>query len=78
MLERHLDKFLQFSKIDVNGGNTHPLFEFLKAKQGGLLGNFIKWNFTKFIIDKNGVPVARFAPLDDPIPKVEDEIRKQV
>lgn len=68
--------FDMFSKIEVNGANTHPLFVFLKAKQGGLLGNFIKWNFTKFVIDKNGVPVARFAPLDDPIPKVEDEIKK--
>ncbi len=48
----------QFSKIDVNGASAHPLFEFLKAKQGGLLGNFIKWNFTKFVINKNGVPVS--------------------
>ncbi len=68
--------FDMFSKIDVNGGNTHLLFEYLKAKQGGMLGNFIKWNFTKFVVDKNGHPVARFAPLDDPIPKVEEEIKK--
>lgn len=68
--------YFQFSKIDVNGSHAHPLFEYLKSKQGGLLGSFIKWNFTKFVIDKEGKPVARFAPLDDPIPKVEDEIKK--
>ena len=69
-------QFDMFEKINVNGSDTHPLWVFLKEKQGGLLGNSIKWNFTKFVIDKNGIPVARFGPMDDPIPKVEDEIMK--
>ncbi|XP_026318921.1 probable phospholipid hydroperoxide glutathione peroxidase isoform X2 [Hyposmocoma kahamanoa] len=59
-------KFDLFQKIDVNGDNASPLWKFLKHKQGGTLGNFIKWNFTKFIIDKNGVPVERHGPNTDP------------
>ncbi|XP_026333125.1 probable phospholipid hydroperoxide glutathione peroxidase [Hyposmocoma kahamanoa] len=59
-------KFDLFEKIDVNGDNAAPLWRFLKHKQGGTLGNFIKWNFTKFIIDKNGVPVERHGPNTDP------------
>lgn len=69
-------KFDMFEKINVNGEEAHPLWKFLKEKQGGLLGAGIKWNFTKFVIDKNGNPVARLGPLDDPIPKVEDELLK--
>lgn len=65
-----------FSKIDVNGSNAHPLWEYMKKKQGGTLTNAIKWNFSKFVIDKQGQPVARFSPMDDPIPKVEEEIKK--
>jgi glutathione peroxidase-family protein len=53
-------KFEVFSKIKVNGENTHPLWKFLKMKKGGLLGKFIKWNFTKFIVDKRGNVVERF------------------
>ena len=53
-----------YSKIDVNGDNAHPLWNFLKDKQGGLLGKGIKWNFTKFVVDKEGQPVARFGPMD--------------
>lgn len=45
-------KFDMFEKINVNGNNAHPLWKYLKHKQGGTLGDFIKWNFTKFIIDK--------------------------
>lgn len=59
-------KFDLFEKIDVNGDGTNPLWKFLKHKQGGTLGNFIKWNFTKFIIDKNGIPVERHGPNVDP------------
>ncbi|GFQ91903.1 phospholipid hydroperoxide glutathione peroxidase [Trichonephila clavata] len=55
-------QFDMFSKIDVNGDKTHPLWSYLKKKQGGTLGNFIKWNFTKFLIDKEGQPVKRYAP----------------
>ena len=69
-------KFDMFEKIDVNGGKAHPLWVYLKEKQGGPLGSAIKWNFTKFVVDKSGVPVARLGPMDDPIPKVEKEIEK--
>lgn len=69
-------KFDMFSKINVNGNNTHPLWTYLKAKQQGFLMNAIKWNFTKFVVDKEGKPVARFSPTDDPIPKVEEECKK--
>ncbi|CAB3220908.1 unnamed protein product [Arctia plantaginis] len=55
-------EFDVFEKIEVNGENTHPLWEFLKKVQGGTFGDFIKWNFSKFIVDRNGVPVERFGP----------------
>ena len=55
-----------FEKIEVNGQNTHPLYKFLKAKKSGLLGNKIKWNFTKFLVDKNGNVVSRFSPTTSP------------
>lgn len=58
--------FPMFAKIEVNGPNTHPVFRFLKAKLGGLAGSRIKWNFTKFVIDKNGIPVKRFSPVTKP------------
>lgn len=69
-------QFELFSKIDVNGSAADPLFTFLKEKQAGFLINAIKWNFSKFIIDKTGVPVCRLGPMDDPIPAVENEIKK--
>ncbi|GAB6028875.1 hypothetical protein CHUAL_004675 [Chamberlinius hualienensis] len=59
-------QFDMFSKIKVNGDDAHPLFKYLKSKQGGLLGDFIKWNFTKFLIDKNGRPVKRYGPNVEP------------
>lgn len=59
-------KFDMFEKINVNGNNAHPLYVYLKHKQGGTLGDFIKWNFTKFIIDKNGQPVERHGPSTNP------------
>lgn len=55
-----------FEKVDVNGANAHPLFVYLKSKLGGIFGSSIKWNFTKFIIDKNGNPVKRFSPYTKP------------
>merc|ERR1711953_1426868 len=64
------------AKFDVNGSAADPLFTFLKEKQAGFLINAIKWNFSKFIIDKTGVPVCRLGPMDDPIPAVENEIKK--
>lgn len=65
-------KFDMFEKVDVNGDNAHPLWNYLKYKQGGTLGDFIKWNFTKFIIDKNGQPVERHGPSTDPSSLVEN------
>lgn len=58
--------FPMFDKVDVNGDNTHPLFRYLKSELGGILGSRIKWNFTKFLIDANGKPVKRFAPITKP------------
>jgi len=55
-----------FAKIDVNKDSAHPLYKYLKHKQGGTLGSFIKWNFTKFLVDKNGQPVKRYAPNTEP------------
>ena len=56
-----------FSKIDVNGINAHPLFKYLKKNKKGAIGTeFIKWNFTKFLIDTNGDVIKRFAPQDKP------------
>lgn len=60
-------KFDLFSKIYVNGDETHPLWKFLKEKQGGTLFDAIKWNFTKFIVDKNGNPVERHGPQTSPL-----------
>lgn len=60
-------KFDIFEKVDVNGENTHPLWKFLKSIKGGTLGDFIKWNFSKFIINREGVPVERFGANVDPM-----------
>lgn len=54
--------FNQFSKIDVNGENESPLYTYLKSQKSGILGNKIKWNFTKFLVDREGNVVERFAP----------------
>ncbi|KAL6266204.1 hypothetical protein P5V15_003065 [Pogonomyrmex californicus] len=64
--DRQKVKFDLFEKIDVNGDNTHPLWAYLKKEQGGILGNFIKWNFTKFIVNKEGKVVERHGPNVDP------------
>jgi len=58
--------FLMFDKIDVNGSHAHPLYNFLKSEKSGLLGAAIKWNFTKFLIDRSGQVVGRFAPTTTP------------
>jgi glutathione peroxidase len=65
--------FPMFAKIEVNGKNTHPLYVFLKKKARGVLGTLgIKWNFTKFLVDKNGNVVKRYAPAKDPLSITED------
>jgi len=58
--------FPMFAKIDVNGDNAHPLYRFLKAERPGLLGSQIKWNFTKFLVGRDGRVVARHAPTTTP------------
>ena len=59
--------FPMFSKVDVNGANTAPLFRYLKSEAPGLLGTeAIKWNFTKFLVDKTGRVIRRYAPPDTP------------
>ena len=59
--------FPVFAKIDVNGANAHPLYSFLKEKCPGILGTEgIKWNFTKFLVGPDGMPLERFAPKDEP------------
>jgi glutathione peroxidase len=58
--------FPMFDKIEVNGGNAHPLYNFLKSEKSGLLGAAIKWNFTKFLVDRAGKVVARYAPTTKP------------
>ena len=66
-------KFPMFAKVDVNGAGTHPLYKFLKHEAKGLLGSeSIKWNFTKFLIDKNGNVVKRYAPTDTPTSIAKD------
>jgi glutathione peroxidase len=58
--------FPMFAKVDVNGDSAHPLFKYLKNQKAGLLGPSIKWNFTKFLVDRSGKVVARHAPTARP------------
>ena len=68
--------FPMFAKIDVNGTNAHQLFQYLTQAKPGILGTeAIKWNFTKFLIDRDGEPVARYAPQTKP-EELEAPIRK--
>jgi len=68
--------FDMFSKIDVNGDNESPLYTYLKAKQSGILGTKdIKWNFTKFLVDKEGNIIDRFGSTTNP-KSIEDDILK--
>lgn len=65
--------FPMFAKVEVNGAGTHPLFRYLKQELPGILGSRIKWNFTKFLIGRDGKPLKRFAPITTP-EKMEDSI----
>ena len=58
--------FPQFAKINVNGKDEDPLYTYLKSQAKGKLGNAIKWNFTKFLVGRDGTVLARFAPADAP------------
>lgn len=67
--------FPLMSKIEVNGPNTHPVFAWLKKKAPGLIGESIKWNFTKFLVSRDGNQVTRYAPTVEP-EAIESDIEK--
>lgn len=68
--------FQMFEKIDVNGANASPLYDYLKNSAPGLLGSkSIKWNFTKFLVDRSGAVIKRFGS-NDSVAKIEKEIKK--
>jgi len=67
--------FPRFSKVEVNGKNESPLYTTLKKAKGGFLGSNIKWNFTKFLIDRDGNVVKRYKPTDKP-EKLENDIKE--
>lgn len=66
--------FPQFSKINVNGEGEEPLYTYLKKEKSGVMGSKIKWNFTKFLVDRNGNVIDRFAPTVTP-EKIEAKIK---
>ncbi|KAG4972935.1 hypothetical protein JHK87_029756 [Glycine soja] len=68
-------EFPIFDKVDVNGDNAAPLYKFLKSSKGGLFGDSIKWNFSKFLVDKDGNVVDRYAPTTSPL-SIEKDIKK--
>lgn len=67
--------FPRFKKIDVNGENASPLYKWLKEQKGGIFGNAIKWNFTKFLVNRKGEVVERFSPTTPPS-KIEGKIKE--
>lgn len=67
--------FPMFSKINVNGSHAHPIYKYLKKELKGFPGSEIKWNFGKFMIDKNGKPYKRFSPTTAPV-KLREDIEK--
>jgi glutathione peroxidase len=70
--------FPLFSKIEVNGPNAHPLYKFLTSEKPGFMGTKrIKWNFTKFLIDRAGKPIKRYSPRDKP-EAIEQDVRRLV
>jgi len=66
-------KFPMFNKVEVNGKDAHPVFVFLKNNLSGLLGSSVKWNFTKFLCNREGLPVKRYGP-----PTAPDAIRDDI
>lgn len=65
--------FPMFSKVDVNGPDAHPIYKYLKKELRGFPGNEIKWNFGKFLLDKQGNPYKRFSPITKP-----EKLRKDI
>ena len=72
---KYKTEFDQFAKIDVNGDEESPLYTYLKDQKGGALGKKIKWNFTKFLVDRSGNVIDRFSPTTTP-EKIEQDIVK--
>ncbi|KAJ7979058.1 Glutathione peroxidase [Quillaja saponaria] len=70
-------EFPIFDKIEVNGKNAAPIYKFLKSSKGGIFGDGIKWNFTKFLVNKEGKIVDRYAPTTSPL-KIEKDIGKLI
>ncbi|KAI4316412.1 hypothetical protein L6164_024393 [Bauhinia variegata] len=64
-----------FDKVDVNGPNTAPVYQFLKSSAGGFLGDLVKWNFEKFLVDRNGKAVERYPPTTSPF-QIEKDIQR--
>ena len=64
--------FPMFAKVEVNGADAHPLFQWLRQEKGGLLGDSIKWNFTKFLIGRDGQVLSRYAPTTEPAKLADD------
>jgi glutathione peroxidase len=64
--------FPMFGKVKVNGWDATPVFRFLKSQLGGVMGSSIKWNFTKFLCDRNGIPVKRYGPPTPPMTFLKD------
>ena len=67
--------FQMMKKVDVNGENAHPIFKYLKKETGGFITDAVKWNFTKFLISRDGKSIERFAPITSPS-KMEKAIEK--
>jgi glutathione peroxidase len=67
--------FPMFAKVEVNGDNAHPLYKWLRKVKSGLLGNRIKWNFTKFLVDRDGNPIKRYGSTTKP-DKIAGDIEK--
>nr|GLL42649.1 GPX5 [Ipomoea trifida] len=64
-----------FQKVKVNGADAAPVYKFLKSSKGGFCGSSIKWNFTKFLVDKEGIVIKRFSSTTQPL-AIEEDIRK--
>ena len=67
--------FPLFSKVEVNGAGAHPLYAWLRSEKGGMLGDRIKWNFTKFLVGRDGAVIGRYSPTTKP-EKIADDIEK--
>jgi len=63
-----------YNSVHVNGDIAHPIFKYLKSKLSGTYDDTVKWNFSKFLIDKNGIPYKRFSPTINPI-EIEEDIQ---